>query len=584
MNTVLHRPALLLHAFRGVLFCLLCAVAAANGRAQSITTDWGAKSLPEIRLGAERGQPVAMRLLANAYLTGEGVPKDPAEAVKWLTKAAEQRDALAQFILGILYQEGRGVARDAFEAAKWYRAAAGQGLPEAQYNLGLCYATGEGTLKDTGEAINWFKKAAEAGDKEAQTRLGLAYITGNGVTQDDAQAANWLRKAAYQYDPIAMFFFGRLYEEGKGVAKEPVDAAKWFRRSAEAGYADAQHALGLCYLTGDGVARDFAQAALWLQKAAAQGNNKAIKQLASMGIAPIKDAALAAPGYTPTLDPAPPRSETPTAAPNPFGATRATELTPSGASFRAEPSASMRTNDNSPATIQARINAALEKIRSGDTSGLASPFRLEPAASPTTPTPSTLADNAANAFKSDTTPGFFSATTSTNAPKEDFTSPRDTGTTGSKEISAATSRDLNITPDTAKKAETLLPPDTGLVRPGARDYVPGAMVGGEERNVNNTIAVAALIMAVVIAGLCVIILITFRTHITSLEMEIKKTQFELSKANVNLSAMIKQVEALSLGGGHTNAKQIELPDWLKDKEEEKSQRAAPKSSGFKAKR
>ncbi len=566
MNTVLHRSTLLSRAFCGTLVCLLCTAWAANTRAQSITTDWGAKSLPEIRLGAERGNPVAMRLLANAYLTGEGVPKDSAEAAKWLLKAAEQRDPLAQFILGILYQEGRGVARDAYEAAKWYRAAASQGLPEAQYNLGLCYATGEGVLKDTDEAINWFKKAAEAGDKEAQTRLGLAYITGNGVTQDDTQAAHWLRKSAYQYDPVAMFFFGRLYQEGKGVSKEPVDAAKWFRRSAEAGYSDAQYALGICYQNAEGVPKDAAQSMLWLQKAAAQGHKKAIDQLAYLGIAPAKDAAPAAPSYTFTPVPA-------TVPANPLAS-------------RADPPTAPRTNDTSPAAIQARINATLDKLRSSDTSGLTNSFRLEPAPSPTTPTPATTADNAANPFKSDTTPGFFSATTSTNAPKEDFTSPRDTGASVPKETSVPASRDFSPTLDTAKKAETTLTPDTSLVRPGgARDYVPGATVSGAERNVNNTIAVLALVMAVVIAVLCVIILITFRTHITSLEMEIKKTQFELSKANVNLSAVIKQVEALSLGGGGTNAKQIELPDWLKDNEENKAQqRAAPKSSGFKAKR
>ncbi len=69
-------------------------------------------------------------------LTGEGVPKDYAEAEWWTRKAAEQGRAIAQYNLGWMYFFGRGVPHGYAEALKWYRLAAEQGNALAQLNLG----------------------------------------------------------------------------------------------------------------------------------------------------------------------------------------------------------------------------------------------------------------------------------------------------------------------------------------------------------------------------------------------------------------------------------------------------------------
>ena len=58
------------------------------------------------------------------YATGEGVPEDDAEAVRWYRLAAEQDDASAQYFLGFAYANGRGVPEDYAEAVRWYRLAA----------------------------------------------------------------------------------------------------------------------------------------------------------------------------------------------------------------------------------------------------------------------------------------------------------------------------------------------------------------------------------------------------------------------------------------------------------------------------
>ena len=52
------------------------------------------------------------------------------------TKAlADQGDAIAQYNVGFMYDTGNGVPENDAEAVKWYRKAADQGLAKAQFNL-----------------------------------------------------------------------------------------------------------------------------------------------------------------------------------------------------------------------------------------------------------------------------------------------------------------------------------------------------------------------------------------------------------------------------------------------------------------
>ena len=57
-------------------------------------------------------------------------------------KAAARGDAVAQYKLGAMYDTGQGVPQDYAEALKWYRLSADQGDAMAQFNLGLMYENG----------------------------------------------------------------------------------------------------------------------------------------------------------------------------------------------------------------------------------------------------------------------------------------------------------------------------------------------------------------------------------------------------------------------------------------------------------
>ena len=79
---------------------------------------------PDIRSKAEAGDPAAQYNLGGMYRSGEGVPKDAAEAVKWYRKAADQGHAPAQLHLAHMYAKGEGVPKDEAEAYAWYNLAA----------------------------------------------------------------------------------------------------------------------------------------------------------------------------------------------------------------------------------------------------------------------------------------------------------------------------------------------------------------------------------------------------------------------------------------------------------------------------
>jgi uncharacterized protein len=110
---------------------------------------------------------------------------------EWLLLALKGHPK-AQNNLGILYRRGLGVPKDPAKAIEWYRKAAEQDFAKAQYNLGLMYKQGEGVGKDLTQAINWYTQAAANGYARARFALGLRFEQGNGVERNPVVALKWL--------------------------------------------------------------------------------------------------------------------------------------------------------------------------------------------------------------------------------------------------------------------------------------------------------------------------------------------------------------------------------------------------------
>jgi TPR repeat protein len=219
-----------------VLFlCLPAGLALAQSSAQPSAKQKAVANLKEI---AYAGDVSAQVQLGVIYLTGDGVPKDDAEAVKWLRKAADQDNALGERYLAEMYFKGRGVPADVSEAAKWLRMAAAQDDAQSEYNLAVLYTQGQ------------------------------------GVPRNVKEAANWMRKAASQNLAAGQMGLGALYENGDGVPFDPIEAAKWYQRAVDQNYAPAMNNLALLMATTKESSVRNPQAAIALAtKAVAAGSN-----------------------------------------------------------------------------------------------------------------------------------------------------------------------------------------------------------------------------------------------------------------------------------------------------------------------
>jgi TPR repeat protein len=71
------------------------------------------------------------------YESGNGVPQDDVEAVRWYRLASEQGDSFAQVNLGNSYYTGKGVPQDNLSGLMWWAIAGAQGVQDANTNVDI---------------------------------------------------------------------------------------------------------------------------------------------------------------------------------------------------------------------------------------------------------------------------------------------------------------------------------------------------------------------------------------------------------------------------------------------------------------
>jgi len=115
--------------------------------------------------------------------------KEFALARQLFLNLADKGMAEAQINLGMMFESGQGVPQDFKEALRWYRLAADQGLIKAQdklnsllkksakaqvnLGLGMRFESGEGVPQDFEEATRRYRLAADLGLIKAQEKLNL---------------------------------------------------------------------------------------------------------------------------------------------------------------------------------------------------------------------------------------------------------------------------------------------------------------------------------------------------------------------------------------------------------------------------
>ncbi|WP_342618990.1 hypothetical protein [Rhodoferax sp. GW822-FHT02A01] len=248
-----------------------------------------AQAVHWVSQAAQRGLAAAQYLLATRYESGIGVEQSVHSAKLWFAKAAEQGHSKAQLRLGVLY----GKTHTA-QAMQFLRSAADAGLAQAQLALANAYLQGDGMEQDPAQAIHWYQAAASQGLPEAQHALGEALLKGVVSPPDTDAALVWYRKAARQDHLAAQVAIETLEQEGQtigslrglrvqrhGQAERRRNEGRWIK-AAEQGNSDARYHLGQMYERGLGLDADFDSALYWYGVAAQQGHARAQLALARL--------------------------------------------------------------------------------------------------------------------------------------------------------------------------------------------------------------------------------------------------------------------------------------------------------------
>jgi hypothetical protein len=150
---------------------------------------------------AQQGDSDAQTSVGLLLFLGEGVPRDPTEAVRWFRLAAERDNTIAQYYLGSAHKTGEGAARDYPEAVKWYLASAKRGYADAQNDLGVMYEFGRGVPQDLILAYYWYNLAASQARDEDHKSIANRARVARGLTPEQLALAQQMTRGQHQAAP-----------------------------------------------------------------------------------------------------------------------------------------------------------------------------------------------------------------------------------------------------------------------------------------------------------------------------------------------------------------------------------------------
>lgn len=147
------------------------------------------QAMAVLKKSADAGHAPSQSLLA--YILDKAEFND--EAIAYYRKAAAQGDAEGEFGLGSMYAAGEGVKRDPAEARKWITRAAEKGHAAAINALAEAYIKGglgiDEKQRSSAEALVWVRRATDSGYVPAMEQLAVAYRSGAyGLAVDVKQA------------------------------------------------------------------------------------------------------------------------------------------------------------------------------------------------------------------------------------------------------------------------------------------------------------------------------------------------------------------------------------------------------------
>jgi len=211
--------------------------------------------------------PDAQFIMAKVYAKGLGVERDTAQAINYLSQAAQNGHIEGMFNLGMAFELGKGVDKNINAAFEWQLKAAEKGWLKAQRKIAKMYEHGTGVESNPIEAFNWYQKAAQQGDADSQLELGAIYMQGMSlpgklIAQDSDKGLYWIRESAEQNNAEAQFALASLI-----IDEQPEEAISFYKKAAENGNKFSMHNLASIYLKGDVVVKDLVSSKYYAQMA-----------------------------------------------------------------------------------------------------------------------------------------------------------------------------------------------------------------------------------------------------------------------------------------------------------------------------
>lgn len=247
-----------------------------------------AKRVMLLQKAADAGSLEAMFDLADCYADGDGVTKNIALAVKWVTKAADAGYAKAQLALGGMYLTGdaeSGTDQNYSLSEKYLLMAAQKDNALAQGLLSILYIG----MEEYEKALLWARKGAQLGDGNALNSLGRIYNEGLGVDVDHKKGLKWFEDAAKAGDADSQNICGNIYHDADFVEHDPEKSFNYYQMAAAQGHGYGMWNLGTCYMDGDGTAKNLALGEEWIRKAADAGIEEAIDAVKEVFDKPLEE-------------------------------------------------------------------------------------------------------------------------------------------------------------------------------------------------------------------------------------------------------------------------------------------------------
>ena len=226
------------------------------------------RALKWFKQSADANYPQAQATLGALYLKGLPglLPKNTKLGIEMLAKAVRAKSLTARFNLGMAYLSGDGVPKDPSKAVQWLKVAESQNFSEAQYTLGVLLLEGQESVeKNTMEGLRFLRKAAAQNHQMARRYLEKrdGKLTGlNNKNTPPPSSPN---------DKIMIERAKKLYT-GVGSSKDYEGAYKIFWPLANSGNAEAARYVGLMKFSGKGTTKSLQEAKQWLSVAAQKGD------------------------------------------------------------------------------------------------------------------------------------------------------------------------------------------------------------------------------------------------------------------------------------------------------------------------